>query len=460
MMSLLPLSVAAVAVLAVCVAGSPPFQWGVATSAYQVEGAAYEGGRAASIWDTFSGNAGANGVDFYGKFLDDIETMKKLGVKNFRMSLSWPRILPQGTGEVNQEGIDFYNKVFDALLDAGITPWVTLYHWDLPQALQDKYGGWTNSQIVDDFANYAEVAFKNFGGKVNHWITLNEPRSFCWLGYGIGVHAPGIQDNGGSSGWLCSYNALAAHAAAVEKFRQTASGRIGIALDSEWIVPASSSTEDQAAAQRYLDFNLGLYADPIYFGDFPASVKEKAAGKLPDIGPLSDKLKANRPDFFGLNHYTSKKVGDSPGAQGGTGMGTVDYSDQGGSSLGRQADSNWLYVYPDGFKQLLSYINSRYSPGEVVITESGVDVPGEAGLGLPAVLQDDFRIQYYKDYIQAAADSGAPLSTYFAWSLLDNFEWADGYGKDFGIVYVDRNDGYKRYPKDSAYFLANLFGTG
>eukprot|EP00884_Botryococcus_braunii_P017271 jgi/Botrbrau1/4227/Bobra.0044s0023.1 len=447
----------------------PPFDWGVATSSYQIEGAAAAGGRKPSIWDTFSKDAGANGVLFFEKYLADIEIMKQLGVKNFRMSISWARFMPDGTGAVNAEGLDFYTRVIDALLDAGITPWVLLYHWDMPQSIQDSYGGWTNDQIVPDFTAYATNVFKAFGTKVKKWMTFNEPKNFCFLGYGTGFHAPGIRDYGGPTPWKCVFNVIRTQAAVAEVFRKIVpDGELSIALDSEWAVPFSDSQEDKDAALRYLDLRLGIFADPIYLGHWPQSIASINNNLPPINATLSAQLLANKPHFFGINHYTSKFVKNLPGATGGAGEGPTNLGDGYDGPDNQKispivADSTWLYVYPEGFTKLLAYVNDKYKPTNVVITENGVDEPGEFNATFPDVLQDDFRINYFKGYIQAAADAvtqdKVPISVYFAWSLLDNFEWQNGYTNRFGIVYVDYNNGYKRYLKASAKFLANLFGT-
>lgn len=445
----------------------PPFDWGVATAAYQIEGAAREGGRSPSVWDTFSNDAAAVGDDFYNKYPEDIELMTAMGVKKFRMSLSWPRIIPSATGEPSAEGLAFYHRVIDALLAAGIEPWVTTYHWDLPQSLQDKYGGWASPAVVDDYARYAALVFKEFGGKVKNWSTFNEPRTFCTLGYGVGVHAPGIKSV--EQTWQCVQHVLEGHAKAAKAFRASVpGGKLSMNLDGEWGEPLTDSPADVEAAQIHRDYHYGLFADPLYLGKYPDSVLKHAPPGLGQITPeLAAALKGSM-DLFSFNAYTTRYVKASPGANNPEGLGLANYEtleqDAKGAPLGPVADSSWLIVTPWGFRKALAYLNNRYKPGEMAVTENGVSVPQEDSLPFPAVLHDQFRVDFYDSYLKAASDAvredGVPLKTYFAWSLLDNFEWADGFAKRFGITYVDYKDGQKRYPKDSFKFLSNLWGGG
>ncbi|KAK9832635.1 hypothetical protein WJX81_005774 [Elliptochloris bilobata] len=423
-------------------AATPPFEWGVATSAYQIEGGNDRGGRGPSIWDSW----GPSPVNSYELWRADVQAMRELGVKNYRFSISWPRMFPMGAGAPNAEGVRFYSTFIDALLEAGITPWITLYHFDLPQALQDAYGGWASARIVPDYAAYAEAAFRQFGGRVKRWLTFNEPKNFCFLGYATAVMAPFLKDAGGADAWHCTLHVLQAHAEAVARFRRIVpGGKISMALDSMWALPRSSSAVDTEAAQRYLDFKLGIYADPLWFGAWPASVEQRIAA-LPPLPPaLAARLNASQPDFFAINAYSSLYIYDQANATGGYGEGRVDFSESyhGGANnatLGALADSDWLYVHPDGMRRLLAYVSKRYSPAEVVVSENGVDDPGEAALGLPDALRDDFRTEFFRGYVQAAEDAVAqdavPLRYYFVWSLLDNFEWQMRMTKRFGIVCV------------------------
>jgi hypothetical protein len=340
------------------VSSPPPFAWGVATAAYQIEGGAREGGRGVSIWDTFSKNAGDIADDFYHKYPEDIALMKKMGVNKFRMSIAWPRIVPGGTASspVNAAGVAFYHKVIDALLEAGIEPWVTTYHWvrrsrfwgkgrkkkggserdapclsisvlkghprsqraarekeqktkknskktsklstttnhqDLPQTLQDKYGGWVSPKVVDDYSRYASVVFKEYGKKVKNWSTFNEPRTFCTLGYGTGFHAPGVKSV--EAAWRCTQHVLESHAAAARHFRKhVPGGRLTMNLDGEWGEPLTGSPDDAAAAQSHRDYHHGMFADPLYLGHYPESVVKHNPPGLGKISPeLAKELRAS-----------------------------------------------------------------------------------------------------------------------------------------------------------------------
>eukprot|EP00884_Botryococcus_braunii_P006572 jgi/Botrbrau1/15916/Bobra.40_1s0097.2 len=442
------------------------FIYGAAAAAYQVEGAWNEDGRGVSIWDTFShipgkvhnNDTGDVADDFYHRYEEDIELMRKLGIKAFRFSISWSRILPDGRGPVNQKGVDFYNKVLDALEKAGIKPFVTLYHWDLPQPLQDEYGGWAGEESVADFAAYAEACFEVFGARVKYWTTFNEPWSFVLLGYGFGLHAPGHQS--GKEAMLATHNVLNAHAAAVKIFRRLVpGGKISMNLNCEWANPYSDSPEDKEAAQRHLDFIFGVFADPVYFGDYPASVR----AALPDLPTFTEeqrKLLVGSMDYFSLNHYTTKFVKDG----GSLPENTTVLTERDGMAIGPQADSFWLYVVPWGLRATLSYIDQRYGHPPIYITENGCDVPGESSIPFPDVLNDTFRVQYFQDYLDEALTAvridGVDLRGYFAWSILDNFEWADGYNYRFGIVYVDYKNNLTRTPKMSSKWLASFFSPG
>jgi beta-glucosidase/6-phospho-beta-glucosidase/beta-galactosidase len=316
----------------------PPFLFGVASSAFQIEGAGPAvDGKGPSIWDTFSHTPGkvANNdtgdvaCDFYNRYADDVALMKSLGVAAFRFSLSWSRILPRGRGAPNPAGIAFYHRLLDALDAAGIQPHISLYHWDLPQALQDEYGGWLSPRSVEDFAAYADLAFREYGPRVKHWSTFNEPYTFAFCGYAYGIHAPGRCsdrakcEGGGDSDtepWLVSHRVLLAHAEAVKRFRaRVPGGLISLNLNAEWAEPASSSPEDADAAARYLDFQLGLYAEPVFLtGDYPASVRARVPA-LPRFTPAQSAALKGSADYFALNHYTSRwvratRAGDPAGA--------------------------------------------------------------------------------------------------------------------------------------------------
>ncbi|CAM6065645.1 unnamed protein product [Sphagnum tenellum] len=455
------------------------FVFGAATAAYQVEGAASEGGRKPSIWDTFShtpgkisdGTNGDVACDQYHKYQEDIDLMARLNLNAYRFSISWSRIFPEGTGpEPNKEGIAYYNKVIDGLLQKGITPYVTLYHWDLPQVLQDSFGGWTDRKIVKAYVDYAEACFAAFGNRVKHWITFNEPVQFSYNGYGTGIHAPGRcsnremcpEGNSAVEPYLAAHHVLLAHAATMDLFRRffkaKQGGVLGIALDCEWGEPLTNSPEDQAAAQRHVLFQLGWFLDPIYFGDYPAVMRENVGNRLPHFSEDEILLLRGCLDFIGINHYTSRYTTSGPTPL--DPQQSHHFLDQcvivsemrNCKPIGDRAASEWLYIVPWGLQKLLTWTTERYNRPPLYITENGMD--DESGeKPLEEMLQDTKRIRYYQEYLTAvlqAIREGANVQGYFAWSLLDNFEWAVGYTKRFGLIYVDYENDKKRYVKLSA----------
>jgi len=464
------------------------FLFGSATASYQVEGA-WNISRGPSIWDVFSHEPGhvydnENGDvadDEYHLFEQDIARMRDLGLLAYRFSISWNRIFINGEGEVNQDGIDYYNKVINTLLANNIVPFVTLFHWDLPQHLYTQYPhGWTSPAIVDKFRTYASTCFKYFGDRVHYWLTFNEPLSFCNLGYGEGIHAPGRcsdrskcpEGDSSTEPYLCAHHVLLSHAAAVHeyrtKYKQEQGGEIGITLNCDWTVPLTESSEDQAAAQRHLEFQLGWYADPVWFGDYPQSMRALVGDRLPKFTPEQQEMLRGSHDFFGLNHYTSVFAAnvDSENVEAGSWdtdqKAAISYTDKEGNLIGPVADSPWLHVVPFGIEKMLVYVALRYNNPPIYITENGVDVPGESSMPLAQALNDTFRVNFYRDYlyhVNNAIELGVDVRSYFAWSLLDNFEWADGYSKRFGMHYVDYDNNLKRYTKDSAKWYSNFIQT-
>eukprot|EP00271_Cylindrocystis_brebissonii_P006661 TRINITY_DN19424_c0_g1_i1.p1 TRINITY_DN19424_c0_g1~~TRINITY_DN19424_c0_g1_i1.p1 ORF type:complete len:563 (-),score=70.11 TRINITY_DN19424_c0_g1_i1:367-2055(-) len=455
------------------------FVWGTATAAYQVEGAFNEGGRGPSIWDTFSkkpgktvnGDTGDVACDQYHRYKEDVELMENMGVHAYRFSISWSRLFPTGEGELNAEGVAYYNKLIDELLLKGLQPYVTLFHWDLPQALQDRFGGWLDERIVPCFRDYAEACFANFGDRVKHWITFNEPLTFSSVGYAYGVHAPGRcsdrsrceEGNSATEPYLVGHNILRSHAAAVEVFRtkyqQQQNGKIGITVDSDWSEPATNKVEDIAAAQRRMEFQLGWMLDPIFKGDYPQTMRHQVGARLPTFSPAELAQLSGSLDFVGLNHYTSRWVthGQPPKDE----NSSDNFQDQWlecassreGVAIGLRAASEWLYIVPWGLGKLITWVDERYQPASIFITENGMDEVDDPSLPLEEALRDPLRVQFYNDYLLSVAEAigrGAKVKGYFAWSLLDNFEWAMGYSRRFGLHYVDYKDGLKRYPKDSA----------
>ncbi|MCO5585834.1 hypothetical protein L7F22_039767 [Adiantum nelumboides] len=461
------------------------FVFGTATSAYQVEGAIDQAGRGKSIWDTFSHRLGnvldlTNGDiadDHYNWYKSDVELIKSMSVDAYRFSISWSRIFSSTSRFVNDAGIAHYNDVINTLLSKGIQPYVTLYHWDLPQALQDEYGGWLSSNIIDDFILYANTCFAAFGDRVKHWITINEPYSFSSEGYaGFGTQAPQrcsfrLRCSGGDSStepYIVAHYVLLAHASVValykEIYQAQQGGIIGITIDSRWYEPLNATNEeDKKASKRALDFQLGWFLDPLIFGDYPISMKELVGDRLPTFqqrnstkAPLKGSF-----DFIGLNHYTTNYV--HPGEPSylvaaihninQDGQFDVSYVRNGESIGPRSPGAAWLYVVPWGFKKILDYIRIQYNNPPIIITENGyADINGSPLISLEHALDDVDRIMYHEEYLSSllsAIKDGSDVRGYFVWSLLDNWEWGLGLIPRFGVYFVDYMDHLKRYPKKS-----------
>ncbi|XP_015936955.1 beta-glucosidase 42 [Arachis duranensis] len=454
----------------------PDFVFGVATSAYQIEGACNEGGRGPSIWDAFSHTEGkildkSNGdvaVDHYHRYMEDIDLIAKLGFGAYRFSISWSRIFPDGLGtKVNDEGITFYNNVINALLEKGIKPFVTLYHWDLPLHLDESMGGWLNKKIIEYFALYADTCFANFGDRVKNWITINEPLQTSVNGYDMGIFAPGRSENSLVEPYLAAHHQILAHAAAVSiyrsKYKDIQGGQIGLVVDCEWAEANSDKIEDKSAAARRLDFQIGWYLDPLYYGEYPKAMRERLGDQLPKFSEEDKKLLLNSMDFIGLNHYTTRFItyatdsNEESRYYGAQEMERI-VEWEGGKVIGEKAASEWLYVVPWGLRKVLNYVSQKYAT-PIYITENGMDDEDDDKLPLHEMLDDKLRVRYFKEYIAAVAAAikdGVDVRGYFAWSLLDNFEWAQGYTKRFGLVYVDYKNGLTRHPKSSAYWFSRF----
>lgn len=459
---------------------APPFYWGTATAAYQIEGGYQDDGKGPSVWDDWSHKEGtiANGDtgdvadDSYHKWTTDIALMKELGVNSYRFSLSWPRIQPTGSGDVNPAGLAYYDKLIDDLLEANIEPFVTLFHWDTPMALEESIGGWLNPDMETYFAAYADICFEHFGDRVTHWVTLNEPFSVATNGYLWGVKPPGrcsdrtkcAQGDSVKEPYLVAHNFLNGHAAAVqvyrEKYQPIQKGEISIVINSNMAYPLNTSAPvDQAAAQRHLEFEAGWFADPVHFGDYPQSMRDYAGDHLPVFTPEQKIRIQNSTDFFGLNHYSSKYFADAPCVD--NNMGWIDdqcvedtHENMDGELIGLPAESPWLYVVPSGMHDVITWVANRYGNPKLFVTENGVDVPGEKDMTVDEILNDSFRVDYMEGYLKnmlKAKDEGANVQGYFTWSLMDNFEWSNGYDWRFGLHYVDRADEkLPRYQKNSA----------
>jgi len=415
------------------------FVWGAATAAYQVEGAATEDGRGESIWDRFSatpgnvanGDTGAIACDTYHRYAEDIRLMRTLGIGAFRLSVAWPRILPEGRGPVNRAGLDFYDRLVDDLLANGLDPYVTLYHWDLPQALEEN-GGWPVRDTVDAFTEYTEVVVGRLGDRVRHWITQNEPWVISWLGYGLGVHAPGRTSD--SDALAAGHHILLAHGRAAEVLRREApDSEVGIAVDLVPMYPFSDTEADIEAAHREDGFRNRWFLDAVLGRGYPEDMLERYAEILPPIADGDLETIAAPLDFLGINYYTRNVVR--------AGVGEV------ATEGAEHTDMGWE-VYPDGLRDLLVRLHAEYELPDLYITENGAAFPDSRNNG---TVPDPRRIAYLGGHLDAVASAiadGVPVRGYFLWSLLDNFEWAFGYSRRFGIVYVDFET-LERVPKDS-----------
>jgi beta-glucosidase len=437
------------------------FLWGAATAAYQIEGGANVDGRGLSIWDTYSHTPGlvANGdtgdvaADHYHRWPEDVALMRELGLRAYRFSIAWPRIQPDGKGLVNQKGLDFYRGLIDALIAAGIEPVPTLYHWDLPQALEDV-GGWPNRDTANRFADYAGLVVSQLHDGVGTWLTLNEPWCSAFLGYGIGRHAPGVHDP--ASGVRAAHHLLLAHGLAVDRIRAAGSARVGVALNLEPMRPATAAPGDVAAAQLADGMQNRLFLDPIFRGAYPADVIEHLRSRM-DLGHIrdGDLAVASRPiDVLGVNYYRPTVVA-AASAPGPDTTWPGDGAAQTSTVQGPVTAMGWG-VDAAGLEEILVRVRDEYGAVPLLVTENGAaydDVPP-----LDGVVADPERVDYLDAHLRAvrrAIGAGVDVRGYFVWSLLDNFEWAEGYAKRFGIVYVDFET-QRRVPKQSARWYADV----
>jgi beta-glucosidase len=434
----------------------PGFLWGASTSAYQIEGAWNEDGKGESIWDRFShrvstirnGDTGDIACDHYHRMPDDVALMKELGLKVYRFSIAWTRALPKGFGSPNPRGLDFYDRLVDQLLAAGITPAPTLYHWDLPLAIQDL-GGWANRQTADWFVDYACLVFDKLGDRVRLWTTFNEPWVAAFWGHAFGVMAPGFADH--SLAYQVLHHLLLAHGKAVDVFRQGRyPGEIGIAVDVEHTQPASDHVEDQRACQRYTENYPYLCLEPVLKGRYPPALWEWIGPSAPRVLE-GDLEQISRPvDFIGVNYYRGMLVSFDPG-----GGFLKCHLEPMTSPMWGYTPMGWG-VYPAGQTAVLLEIMQRYGNPKVIVTENGcaaLDRPDSAGL-----VYDWQRIAYLRAHLIAAHEAiqaGVNLQGYFVWSLLDNFEWAEGYAQKFGLVRIIPST-LRRIPKRSFYWYRDV----
>ncbi|WP_369213549.1 GH1 family beta-glucosidase [Streptomyces flavofungini] len=429
------------------------FAWGTATSAYQIEGAVAEDGRSPSIWDTFShrpgtidnGDHGDEACDHYHRWREDIALMRRLGTNAYRLSVAWPRIVPGGDGAVNAKGLAFYDRLIDGLLEAGIMPSVTLYHWDLPQALQDR-GGWPRRETAEHFAAYAAVVAERLGDRVTHWTTLNEPLCSAWIGHLEGVMAPGLTDL--TAAVRASYHLLLGHGLAAQAVRAAAPGaRVGIVNNLSTVEPATQRPEDIAAARRMDGHTNRWWLDPVHGRGFPADMREVYGVDLPEQRGDAETIAAPL-DWLGLNYYFPATVTDDPD-------GPAPYARQIRREGVPRTGMDWE-VDAGGMENLLLRLTEEYGARRLYVTENGSAYPDV--MGADGTIEDTGRADYLVQHLAACARAvrkGAPLAGYFAWSLLDNFEWAYGYDKRFGLVHVDYRT-QQRTIKGSGHLYADI----
>ncbi|KAF7833958.1 beta-glucosidase 24-like [Senna tora] len=465
------------------------FFFGVSTSALQIEGAANEAGKGPSIWDNFlqkypdripDQSTNNPAIEHYKRYKEDVKLIKKLGVDWYRFAIPWTRILPKGSlsGGVNQEGIDHYNDLINELVKYGIRPFVTLLHFDTPQALQDKYGGPLSRLFIDDFKDYAELCFKLFGDRVKHWLTINEPFIVGALGYDTGEIAPGrcslgpykcLAGNSTTEPYIITHNLLLAHASVVklyrDKFQGKQGGEIGIVNAGLFAEPYSESQEDKAAARRIMDFGLGWIMEPLVFGDYPKIMRDVAKERLPYFTQQEKNLIKGSFDFIGLNYYSAsyaKNIPPNPNAPPHfmSDTSVLPLGEKDGIPIGPLVEgTNSFYTYPVGLEKLLNFMKDEYQNPKIYMTENGISEASRENIKLEEALFDPHRIKNILRHlyrIHNAIKNGVNVKGYMYWTLFDEFELREGYTQRFGFYYIDFKNNFKRIPKLSVKWYRNF----
>jgi len=433
------------------------FVWGTATASYQIEGAVNEDGRGKSIWDTFShikgntadGESGDSACDHYHRYAEDVNLMNSLRIKHYRCSIAWPRIFPSGSGSVNQKGLDYYDRLFDVCLEKGITPWVTLFHWDLPDVLQQS-GGFASRDCVEHFCEYTDKVTSYFKDRIKNWMTINEPWVYSFCGHLYGVHAPGLKDL--PTALSVGHNILLAHGKSLSIIKKNVNGaKAGVVNNLAWIESATHRQEDIDAAKRWdMAFNR-WFTDPLFGKGYPEEMISWYGKNMPEIKDGDFDHMAAPMDFLGINYYTRRLVSYSP--QDNHIKAVQVYRPH----IKRSEFEEWEW-YPEGLYRLLVSIKEEYGDIPLYIAESGTSCMDK--ISEDGCVHDPDRVEYYRRHFAAAwqaIQEGCALQGYFVWSIYDNLEWGFGYTKRFGIVYIDRENHLNRIIKDSGHFIASVY---
>ncbi|GAV79979.1 Glyco_hydro_1 domain-containing protein [Cephalotus follicularis] len=459
----------------------PGFVFGSGSSAYQVEGAANQDGRTPSIWDTFTHAGkvhGANGdiaCDEYHKYKEDVRLMVDTGLEAYRFSISWSRLIPNGRGQVNPKGLQYYNNLINELISHGIQPHVTLLHYDVPQTLEDEYEGLLSRKIVKDFTEYANVCFKEFGDRVLHWTTVNEPNVFVLGSYDLGLFPPArcsspfgafgfncSRGNSSSEPYMAAHNILLAHASVARlyknKYRDKQHGFVGLNIFTYWFIPLTNKTEDKLAAQRAKDFHIGWFLDPLMYGDYPTSMKKNAGLRIPAFTNHESKQVKGAFDFLAVNYYATVFVKDNNSS---LKMENRDFNADMGVEIMYSHINTSAFEFPVtpwGLQEVLGYFKQVYGNPPIYIHENGKRTPRNSSL------EDWPRVKYLNECIGGLHDAimnGSNARGYFTWSFLDAFELLDGYDSSYGLYYVDRDDPeLRRQPKLSALWYSHFLKRG
>ncbi|KAM0855166.1 hypothetical protein ACQ4PT_049960 [Festuca glaucescens] len=458
----------------------PSFLFGTSTSAYQIEGGYLEGKKGLSNWDVYThkqgtiedGSNGDIAADHYHRYMEDIELMHSLGVNSYRFSIAWTRILPRGRfGDINPDGVAFYNQIIDALLQKGIQPFVTIFHYDIPHELEERYGGWLSLAIQKDFGYFAEVCFKMFGDRVKFWVTMNQPNLLAKFAYMDGWFPPSrcskpfgncAFGNSSTEPYIAAHNMILSHANAVSIYRNNyqkkQGGYIGISVGARWYEPLRNTTIDLLAVERAISFNVPWFLDPIILGDYPPEMHEILGPNLP-VFTLKQrkKLRETKLDFIGLNHYSTWYVKDcifsscalDPMDGDARAVSSVERD---GVLIGKETGARFFYDVPRGMEEVVMYYKQRYNNTAIYITENGYAQASNSSMSANDFTGDTGRIDYVSGYLKFLASAirkGADVRGYFVWSLLDDFEWTSGFTDRFGLYHVDFKT-QKRTPKLSA----------